>query len=100
MRSNSEITLTEQHFNQSSKVANTGIVTYPNPVTDQLKVALGNEFAESAFIQLFDYTGRVAVSLETTGTENTIDMRSLPAGLYIIKVSSEGKCIVQYIVKK
>ena len=71
LRSDSGITFSAQHDNNSSKFANKGIVTYPNPVTAQLKVALGNEFAEGAFIQLFDYTGRMVVSLESTGTENS-----------------------------
>jgi len=100
LRSNSGFTSSALHDKYSSKVANTGIVTYPNPVTSQLKVVLGNEFAEDASIQLFDYKGRMVVSLKSTGTENSIDMGSLSSGLYIIKVSYGGKCIIQKIVKK
>jgi hypothetical protein len=100
LRPVSALTSSEQHDNHNSKDANTGIIIYPNPVSVQIKVELGNEFAEGTFIQLFDYTGRMVVSLESTGTENTIDMGSLPAGLYIIKVSHSAKCIVQQIVKK
>jgi uncharacterized protein YjdB len=86
--------------NYNSTVANLGMVTYPNPVTGQLKIVLGKEFTDDASIQLFDNTGRMVVSLKSTGAENEIDMRSLSPGLYLIKISNGGKCMVQHIVKK
>ena len=88
------------HGNYSSRVSSDGIVAYPNPVSSQLQVALGYEFSESPIIQLFDYTGRMVLSIKSAGIENSINMGSLPPGLYIIKVSSGMKCIVQSIVKK
>jgi len=86
--------------NNSSKVANAGIITYPNPVTGQLTVVLRNEFTEEATIQLFDNTGRMFINMKSTGTVNSIDMGSLLSGLYFIKISSGRKCIVQPIIKK
>jgi len=73
--------------------------TYPNPVTDQLKVVLGNEFAIGATIQMFDNTGRMIISLKSTGMENSIDMGSMPSGLYLVKVSNAGKSVVKHILK-
>ena len=84
----------------SSKAAHMGMVVYPNPVSGQLNVILGNVFAENAYIQLFDHTGRMVLGLKSTGPENSIDMGSLTPGLYLIKVSSGGKSIVQHVVKK
>jgi hypothetical protein len=76
------------------------MLVYPNPVSSQLSVVLGDEFAADASIQLFDHTGRLLLSLRPTGTENTIDMGSLSPGLYLIKVFSAGKWMVQPIIKK
>lgn len=86
--------------NKLSQISNTGMVSYPNPVSDQLKVVLGKAFTEDASIQLFDNRGRMVVSLLSNGIENSIDMASLSPGLYLIKVSSGGRCLVQQIVKK
>lgn len=86
--------------NNSSKFANTGTVIYPNPISGQVKVVLGHEFSEKVSIQLFDNEGSMIVSLKSTGIENSIDMASLPLGVYLIKVSSNKKSIVQIIVKK
>lgn len=86
--------------NKLSQVSDTGMLIYPNPVNDQLKVVLGKGFTEETSIQLFDHRGRMLVSLLSTGIENSIDMASLSPGLYLIKVSSGGKCLVQQIVKK
>ncbi|MBN1131703.1 MAG: T9SS type A sorting domain-containing protein, partial [Bacteroidales bacterium] len=99
-RSHSGFTSSTPHGDYSSGVSITDIVTYPNPVTAKLKVALGNDFAEGAFIQLFDYTGRMVLSLESTGIENSINVENLPPGLYIIRVSWGAKCIIQHIMKK
>jgi transglutaminase/protease-like cytokinesis protein 3 len=93
-------TSSETDDNTASDVASTGMIAYPNPVSGQLNVVLENEFAENAFIQLFDNTGRMVLSLKSSGTENSIDMGKLSQGLYLIKVSGGGKCIVQRIVRK
>jgi uncharacterized protein YjdB len=78
----------------------TGMLVYPNPVTGQLKVVLGNEFTNDAAIQLFDNTGRMVVNQKSNGSENIIHMESLSPGLYLVKVSSGGKSAVQQIIKK
>ena len=77
-----------------------GMLVYPNPVTGQLSVFLGVEFATDASIQLYDHTGRLLLSLRSTNTENAINMGSLSPGLYFIKVLSAGKCMVQPVIKK
>jgi hypothetical protein len=77
-----------------------GLKIYPNPVAGQLKVILGNEFVKDASIQLFDCTGRMVLGLKSTGTAHSIDMGSLSPGLYLIKVSSGGKCMLRSIIKK
>jgi hypothetical protein len=78
----------------------TDMLVYPNPVTGQLKVVLGNEFTNDAAIQLFDNTGRMVVNQKSNGSENIIHMESLSPGLYLVKVSSGGKSAVQQIIKK
>ncbi|MFC0877530.1 T9SS type A sorting domain-containing protein [Saccharicrinis sp. FJH2] len=89
-----------KHEIYNSGVSNTGIIAYPNPVTAQLNITLLNEFSEGALIQLFNYTGHIVLQQELAGTENSINVKNLPPGLYIIKALCSTKCTVQYVLKK
>lgn len=86
----------------SASLVNTEIKyeTYPNPVSDYLKIRLGNEAAIGATIQMFDNTGRMITNMKATCIENTISMESLPSGLYLVKVMNASQSEVKYIVKK
>jgi hypothetical protein len=69
-----------------------GFTVYPNPISgDAVHVRL--TFGEAGSITLSDLTGRKLRAVEITGStrEFTIDMKGLPAGVYLLKrQSTEG----------
>jgi hypothetical protein len=76
------------------------ISLYPNPVHNgQLKVVLANQ--GKALAQIFDVTGRLALTTHVQKGSNTINVDDLPNGLYIVKISSSHKVTSQrFIIEK
>lgn len=75
---------------------------YPNPVSSKIRIGrivkAGQETLEITF---FDSRG-IAVKSETRrfgGSPEEFDIRSLVPGLYVIRISGEGRNMVQKIIK-
>lgn len=60
----------------------------PNPATDHLLIR--KAFNSKAVFTLYDITGRKVVEEKIVNTTNSIDVNSLPAGLYIYEVKDEN----------
>lgn len=104
----SEITLFVAQWSQSpTHVASIGGVgtkdaffsVYPNPVDDQIKMVLVQEYAMTndmsfEFI-LTDLTGREVMKQENIGTELLFNRESIPPGLYLYKIISKDRSMLQ-----
>lgn len=72
-----------------------GLSIYPNPVTDGiLQITSDNNEAKS--ITIFDLLGRQA--LNTNASNNTINVSSLKTGIYILKITEDGKTATQKLI--
>jgi beta-glucanase (GH16 family)/SOS-response transcriptional repressor LexA len=69
---------------------------YPNPASDFIKLPSGTNHAS---VILFDSFGREVLNGDYSEHE-VIDLRSLPAGIYIVKVNEGEMIYTQRIVKK
>jgi hypothetical protein len=67
-----------------------GFKLYPNPADDIFAVELPNEF-ETVEVKLFDVVGKLVFTKQISQIDNKIDINSLVAGNYIIKVTSDEK---------
>ena len=80
----------------------TNLTVYPNPTDDILYVELSGAGVQSA--GLYDLQGRVVKTLRTTslqGTTATLSLKSVPAGVYLLRVmDTEGREYQRKIVKK
>ncbi|MFL5753050.1 MAG: PKD-like domain-containing protein [Bacteroidia bacterium] len=77
---------------------------YPNPVTNALTVAV-NDVAENLVLKLMSMNGQETVYFKSLSNFNgkyqeTIDLAQLPAGVYLLKVISNGNVSVKRIVKQ
>lgn len=73
---------------------------YPNPTSDYVHLQL-NEKAEVTRYELLSMDGRLIEMNEVDGLEHTIDLTTLPSGMYFIKVYDiDGASQVEKIVKK
>ncbi len=71
---------------------------YPNPSSDFLTVQLpsGTDIAQ---VGVYDYTGRLMVSQKVTQQSNTVDVKDLSNGLYVVKVKSASKLAAKQFIK-
>jgi hypothetical protein len=60
---------------------------YPNPLKDKLFISR-NGGGETATIILTDIQGRQVRSIQMAGSTQTIDMRGLPAGVYVVRIGN------------
>lgn len=73
------------------------ITVYPNPAHNYFKVELAGD--SKANIQLFNLVGQQVYS-ETASNTTTINTSNLKAGIYMLKVSQNGKVYTSKVVVK
>jgi hypothetical protein len=67
-----------------------GFKLYPNPADDIFAIELPNEF-ETVDVKLFDVVGKLVFTKQISQIDNKININSLVAGNYIVKVTSYEK---------
>jgi len=72
---------------------------FPNPVKDVLNIRLPQAKGNTS-ISLFDMYGRRVIQTNTTATSTSVQVGKLSAGIYIVKIESEGKEETFKIVKE
>lgn len=94
----SNITVSEGNpVSQSSPDIATEFDVYPNPVTDKLNITLTRPQSK---VSLHSITGAQVMVLQTISPEIKIDMTKYRAGVYILKIVSEGQTITKKIIKQ
>jgi hypothetical protein len=72
-----------------------GLSVFPNPVTSGI-LAIETAANTTKSIAIFDVLGKQVLGIVTN--ENTIDVSSLQAGVYVIKITEDGKTASQKLV--
>jgi len=75
-----------------------GFGIYPNPTTDKLTIE--RTAATAAIIELYSAMGAHVAKYETTEAKFEINVATLSAGTYFIRVTEDGKTGVKSFVKK
>jgi len=91
-----KITSWNEIYYDISVDADAGLV-YPNPVFDQLYYDLTDK--EAGMLTLYSYDGRKVLSHHVSNESGSIDVSSLPAGMYIVEVKLPNRIIRKKIVK-
>lgn len=82
---------------------NISILTYPNPVTTELRVTIPNNWQNKKVVyQLFNGSGQVSKKTESASSSQTeaLNVNSLAPGFYIVRVSCNGETASQKILKQ
>ncbi len=67
---------------------------YPNPASDKLTVEIDHASARGQFrVQVCGLDGKKLMDRKLSSRQSQIDVDSLPAGIYVVMVLSEGKMI-------
>lgn len=76
------------------------ITVYPNPVKDQLTVAIDAPVSRAAKLIIYDYTGRKIISeqiLPSAGAQTiNINTTQLPAGVYLMQIQLNNELVRQF----
>ena len=80
------------HYNCVEDSEVTSLTVYPNPVQDELSVNAPNVSA----INIYSITGQCVLD----ACDNHVDVSSLQPGIYFIRVTVDGKTLVNKFVKK
>jgi hypothetical protein len=77
------------------------IDAYPNPATSVITITLADAFNESnKTVDLLDASGKTVVSATFKGTLHTLNIESLPQGMYLLKLRNSKKLLVKKVIKK
>lgn len=79
------------------------INTFPNPVEDVLQVAVDNPSPSACALLLHDMQGRLLrqQTIPASGAWTTeLDLRGLPAGVYVVTVSTEAGRVSRRVVRE
>jgi len=79
-------------------ITKNGIEVYPNPASDLLYLQLP-ENSGDAEINIYDATGRIVQSEKIVNNQNSINIRGLTAGTYVLKVQFRDNCRTSGFIK-
>lgn len=76
------------------------ISIYPNPVTNLLTIELEKELSKDLIIELYDVSGKLILSNKAEGSLQTLNLKNLNTGVYLVKVSNGNRNVVKRIIKQ
>jgi len=69
---------------------------YPNPATDKLNIDL----PLNAVIEIFSLDGQLLTKIQNNRSGTTIDLSSFPAGVFIVKATTDKGLLIKEFIKK
>jgi len=81
-------------------VSNVEFSAYPNPCDNQLTLIQSNNQVDKVSMNIFDVTGRVAMTDVYWSAKHTIDTTNLPSGFYTVQLERKGQIHAVKFVKK
>lgn len=87
--------------NPELTTVNLTAVTYPNPTTDYVVLAISDANLPDLSYALYDLQGRIVTKGQATQSNTHIDMQSLATGTYVLKVNQNNQELKTFkIIKK
>jgi hypothetical protein len=67
---------------------------YPNPVTNSVEISFRTTSEEAVTLYVYDYSGNIKSTQQIQSLRGnnkvSLDTRNLPAGMYLLNISSEN----------
>ena len=87
--------------NPELTTVNLTAVTYPNPTSDYVVLAISDANLPDLSYALYDIQGRAVTKGQATQSKTQIDMQSLATGTYVLKVNQNNQELKTFkIIKK
>jgi len=88
---------------EENAIDNNFIMVYPNPVSDMLKFSINTEANEAFQVNVFNIMGQKLIEQQGISginiSEQQIDVSSLKAGTYVVRISVNGNVVNRKFVK-
>jgi hypothetical protein len=81
----------------NSRSGATGLQVAPNPATDEVWVGVPDGYGQEWTLRVCDVTGREVISARGILKSTTLDVSSLPSGVYVIRAEQPGRLITHQI---
>lgn len=75
---------------------NNSIIAYPNPATNNITI----ENSQQALIQISNIQGQLIKTIDAHDNKTTIDVSTLPSGVYILEVKTKKGVVVKKFLKE
>jgi hypothetical protein len=72
---------------------------YPNPSYGYLNIAMENFDGTPVDMLIYDLKGRQMMSRQLTNAQTTLDVVDLEAGIYVVRLESQGETLTRKFVK-
>jgi hypothetical protein len=69
---------------------NNHIVVYPNPAENEITINFRDDLDDLKNLEISDIRGMIVFKTLTSNNRITVDINDLPAGIYVVKSTSEG----------
>lgn len=83
----------------SAEMALSAVAVYPNPVSDNLNIRLG-QFSNKATVKVYNAIGVIVATTSINTSATSISCRHLPAGIYQVVISNGTDTIIKKIIKQ
>jgi autotransporter-associated beta strand protein len=90
--------LTVMPYTSVNRLKNDKISVYPNPVKDVVNVDFSN-ISTPARVSVLDISGNNLMNISVDESVARINVSSLEAGMYILRINTTGDCYEQKIIK-
>lgn len=90
----------EQSNMGTNEVNPSGLAVYPNPFTNEIKIKLPEYIKRNYDFKVSDITGKTIYRKNQNERSFVWNGSSLPKGVYILSIESNGKTIAKKVVKK
>jgi hypothetical protein len=75
------------------------LIIYPNPSSKSITIELPGPAPEFP-ISIFNFSGMEVITQQASGSSTDLDISTLPAGIYIVRVVDESSVLVGKFVKQ
>jgi hypothetical protein len=87
----------KENFSEKNEIL---FSVYPNPVHDQLTINVGENISGNVIIKIRSITGVEVIAIPLTKSQQEIDVQHLPAGVYFVTITQNGKLVCREKVVK
>ncbi len=86
-----EVAISRTATVENTLAAGAAMQVFPNPATDALHIRIAGSISGAAILTLTDATGRTLQKMQPAQGTISLDLRGLPAGMYLLRYTDDAR---------